>query len=83
MLIGSKTTSHRSIFYAWTVDEPEDLEMIRDVVAHFKGNSDFTWEQVLELTQQQPHLFHANAILLGMKEHRWGTGRSSGAVQNE
>ena len=45
----------------WTVDEPEDLEMIRDVVAHFKGNSDFTWEQVLELTQQQPHLFHANA----------------------
>ena len=45
----------------WTVDEPEDLEVVRAVVAHFEGRSDFAWEQVLELAQQQPQLFAANA----------------------
>ena len=45
----------------WTVDEPEDLQVIRSVVAHFKGSSDFAWEQVLKLKQQQPLLFAANA----------------------
>ena len=40
----------------WTVDEPEDLEVIRGVVAHFGGRSDFSWEQVLDLAQQQPDL---------------------------
>jgi glutamate-1-semialdehyde 2,1-aminomutase len=45
----------------WTVDEPEDLEVVRAVVAHFEGRSDFAWEQVLELAQQQPQLFASNA----------------------
>ena len=45
----------------WTVDEPEDLQVIRAVVDHFEGRSDFSWEQVLELVQQQPQLFAANA----------------------
>ena len=45
----------------WTVDEPEDLQVVRAVIAHFEGRSDFTWEQILELAQQQPQLFVANA----------------------
>jgi glutamate-1-semialdehyde 2,1-aminomutase len=45
----------------WTVDEPEDLQVVRAVVAHFEGRSDFAWEQVLELAQQEPKLFAANA----------------------
>ena len=45
----------------WTVDEPEDLEVVRDVVIHFKGHSDFSWAQVLQLVQQKPQLFTANA----------------------
>jgi glutamate-1-semialdehyde 2,1-aminomutase len=45
----------------WTVDEPEDLQVIRAVVAHFEGRSDFSWQNVLELAQQQPQLFAANA----------------------
>ena len=45
----------------WTVDEPEDLQVIRAVVAHFEGRSDFSWQEVLELAQQQPQLFTANA----------------------
>ena len=31
----------------WTVDEPEDLQVIRGVVDHFGGCCDFSWEQVL------------------------------------
>jgi glutamate-1-semialdehyde 2,1-aminomutase len=45
----------------WTVDEPEDLEVIRAVVANFGGRSDFSWLEVLELQKQQPELFAANA----------------------
>ena len=45
----------------WTVDEPEDLQVVRGVVDHSGGSSDFSWEQVLELAHQQPHLFAANA----------------------
>lgn len=45
----------------WTVDEPEDLIVVRGVVAHFGGCSDFSWEQVIELAQNQPQLFAANA----------------------
>ena len=45
----------------WTVDEPEDLTVARAVVAHFEGCSGFLWEQVIELAQQQPQLFAANA----------------------
>ncbi len=45
----------------WTVDEPEDLQVIRAVVDHFEGRSDFSWQQVLELQQRRPDLFAANA----------------------
>ena len=45
----------------WTVDEPEDLEVIRAVVGYFGGRSDFSWQEVLELQQSQPQLFMANA----------------------
>ncbi len=45
----------------WTVDEPEDLQVVRAVLAHFDGCSDFSWQQVLELYQHQPELFAANA----------------------
>jgi glutamate-1-semialdehyde 2,1-aminomutase len=45
----------------WTVDEPEDLKVIRAVVDHFEGRSDFAWEEILKLAQQQPELFDSNA----------------------
>jgi glutamate-1-semialdehyde 2,1-aminomutase len=45
----------------WTVDEPEDLQVIRAVVDHFEGRSDFSWQQVLELQQRQPDLFAPNS----------------------
>jgi glutamate-1-semialdehyde 2,1-aminomutase len=45
----------------WTVDEPEDLEVVRGVVDSFGGRSDFKWLEVLALQQEQPYLFAANA----------------------
>ena len=35
--------------------------MIRSVVAHFEGSSDFSWKQVMYLKQNKPWLFTANA----------------------
>ena len=59
----------------WTVDEPEDLQVIRAVVAHFKGRSDFTWQDVLELAQQQPQMFAANAKFARNEGSTMGQGQ--------
>ena len=64
----------------WTVDEPEDLQVIRGVVDHFGGISDFSWQQVLELAHQQPHLFAANAKFTRNEGAMMVKARSSGAV---
>jgi spore coat polysaccharide biosynthesis protein SpsF len=44
----------------WTVDEPDDLELVRAVYAEF-GNHDFGMEDVLRLLAEQPDLARANA----------------------
>ena len=59
----------------WTVDEPEDLIVVRDVVAHFGGRSDFSWEQVLELELQQPKLFAANSMFARNEGAVMGNGQ--------
>ena len=59
----------------WTVDEPEDLEVIRSVVARFDGRSDFSWHEVLQLYQQQPQLFVANARFARNEGSRMGQGQ--------
>ncbi len=59
----------------WTVDEPEDLQVVRAVAAHFEGRSDFVWEQVLTLAQQQPQLFAANARFARNEGATMGAGQ--------
>jgi glutamate-1-semialdehyde 2,1-aminomutase len=44
----------------WTVDEPEDLQVIQSVFAHFSHNIHFGWRQVLALQQARPELFEPN-----------------------
>ncbi len=44
----------------WTVDEPEDYEVIKRVFEHFSPDVHFSWLDVLGLSQRQPALFHAN-----------------------
>jgi spore coat polysaccharide biosynthesis protein SpsF len=45
----------------WTVDTREDLELIRRVYAHFAGQDDFSWLDVLDLFQKEPQLAEINA----------------------
>jgi len=73
--LGSKTHHVDLSDLRWTVDEPEDLEVIRSVVARFEGRSDFSWHDVLELQQQQPDLFAANAQFVRNEGATMGEGQ--------
>ncbi len=44
----------------WTVDEPEDFEVVSGIFEHFAPQRDFSWRDVLSLNQQRPELFQAN-----------------------
>jgi len=48
-------------FYRWTVDTPEDLEVLRKIYAHFGGGDNFSWLEVLDLFERQPELRQLNA----------------------
>ena len=52
----------------WTVDEPEDFEVIEAVFGHFAPRTDFGWEEVLQLEHTRPELFAMN------KEHARNDG---------
>ncbi len=45
----------------WTVDTPEDLELVRQIVSRFNGREDFTWLDVLELFHREPQLAEINS----------------------
>ncbi len=59
----------------WTVDEPEDFEVITNVFEHFHPHYDFSWLDVLELRQNSPHLFAANQHLTRNEGADMGTGQ--------
>jgi glutamate-1-semialdehyde 2,1-aminomutase len=59
----------------WTVDEPEDFEVIRNVFEHFSPRGDFSWLEVLALRQERPELFAANRHLIRNEGLRLGTGQ--------
>jgi len=45
----------------WTVDTPEDLELVRQIYARFAGRDDFSWREVLQLFEREPQLAAINA----------------------
>ena len=44
----------------WTVDTPEDLQLVREIVSRFPDDT-FTWLDVLELFEKEPQLAEINA----------------------
>jgi glutamate-1-semialdehyde aminotransferase/spore coat polysaccharide biosynthesis protein SpsF (cytidylyltransferase family) len=44
----------------WTVDDPEDLLVIENILNHFAPDLDFSWKDVLELKKTHPDYFEAN-----------------------
>jgi spore coat polysaccharide biosynthesis protein SpsF len=45
----------------WTVDTPQDLELVRQVYARFPGRDDFTYSELLDLFEREPELANINA----------------------
>ena len=45
----------------WTVDTPQDLELVRAIFERMAGRVDFGWLDVLELFQHEPELARLNA----------------------
>jgi spore coat polysaccharide biosynthesis protein SpsF len=50
--------------FRWTVDTPQDLELLRQVYKRFGGKDDFSWLEVLELFKREPELAKINAGVL-------------------
>lgn len=59
----------------WTVDEPEDFEVVKNVFEHFHPRLDFGWLEVMALRQSQPQLFAANRHLIRNEGAVMGTGQ--------
>ena len=47
----------------WTLDEEEDLTVIRKVIKSFNLDNNFSWEDILRLQNKEPHLFEDNKKL--------------------
>jgi spore coat polysaccharide biosynthesis protein SpsF len=47
-------------YMRWTLDTPEDLALIREVIRRLGGRNDFTWEEVLDLFLKDPDLAQIN-----------------------
>ena len=45
----------------WTVDTPQDLDLVRAIFERMAGRVDFGWLDVLELFQREPELARLNA----------------------
>lgn len=52
----------------WTVDTPEDLDLLRKIVAHFEGDT-FSWKDVLVLFEKEPQLARINADVSHKSHH--------------
>ena len=44
----------------WTLDTPEDLALLKEVIRRLGGRNDFTWEEVLELFLKDPEMAKIN-----------------------
>ena len=47
----------------WTVDEPNDLQVVRNIFKHFSPDVFFDWKQVLALMSKKAELFDANRFI--------------------
>ena len=59
----------------WTVDEPEDFEVVRRVFENFHPRRDFTWLDVQTLSTVHPEWFMANRNLVRNEGAELGSGQ--------
>tara|TARA_Y100001960_G_scaffold56730_1_gene58366 strand:- start:9421 stop:11448 length:2028 start_codon:yes stop_codon:yes gene_type:complete len=58
----------------WTVDEPEDFEVVQKIFEHFHPRRDFGWLEVLSLSRKHPDWFMPNQHIV----RNQGAQQSSG-----
>ncbi len=61
--------------YRWSVDEPEDLELVRRIFKFFSPNIYFSWEKVLDMNKQYPESFYINSHIKNNEGSAIGTGQ--------
>ena len=59
----------------WSVDEPEDLELIRNIFEYFAPDIYFSWNRVSELITSKPELFKINESIKNNEGSIMGTGQ--------
>jgi glutamate-1-semialdehyde 2,1-aminomutase len=59
----------------WTVDEPDDFDVVAGVFEYFYPRKDFGWQEVLQLRQTQPEMFAANRHLIRNEGASMSTGQ--------
>jgi glutamate-1-semialdehyde 2,1-aminomutase len=59
----------------WTVDEPEDLIVIRKIFEYFSPNILFSWKDVLDLQRGNPSMFKENQQIERNEGVYLGTGQ--------
>jgi glutamate-1-semialdehyde 2,1-aminomutase len=59
----------------WTVDQPQDLEVVRRVFEHFAPRRDFGWLEVMALQERQPEIFELNRSSSRNEGTDMGTGQ--------
>jgi spore coat polysaccharide biosynthesis protein SpsF len=48
----------------WTLDTPEDLELLREVIKRLENRNDFSWKEVLTFFLQDPELAKINSSVV-------------------
>ncbi len=52
----------------WTVDNQEDLDVVKNIFEHFNPNIHFSWQKILGLKNIRPELFLANKKSINSKQ---------------
>ena len=59
----------------WTVDENEDLILVKDIYNHFYPNIHFSWLDVLDLKSKKPDIFNVNKDITRNEGAQMGKGQ--------
>ncbi len=59
----------------WTLDESDDLDVIKKIYEYFEPRYDFGWLEVMDLRHKHPEFFTANQHLVRNEGATMGTGQ--------
>ncbi len=73
-----KLNFHNDINYSkerWTVDEKDDLKVIKNIINHFYPNFLFKWQEILDLKKNHPNYFIDNEHIIRNSGSWMGKGQ--------